>query len=173
VAARQQLLADIATPRFNAALLRLACWCGSVEADPARAAEPLRLWIEETLRRRYRQVRRGLDGLAGYDVARQHECRLQIKKLRYALEFFASRLPERQTQSHVATLAALQDQLGRLNDIAAAERRLCALAAADGDLAWAAGLVAGWHRQRCPGLLDGVAAGWLRLRRQRAFWQTK
>lgn len=60
--------------------------------------------------------------LATLDDARRHEVRKNVKKLRYASEFFASLFDDkrgrRRHKRFFGALERLQDELGRLNDIA-------------------------------------------------------
>jgi phosphohistidine phosphatase len=55
-----------------------------------------------------------------------HALRKQLKKLRYASEFVRAAFPERATRHYLKRLAALQDVLGQLNDVAVGERLLAA-----------------------------------------------
>ena len=55
-------------------------------------------------------------------VEEQHRVRIRAKRLRYALDLFASALPAKPTKRYVDELAHLQDELGALNDaVVAAE----------------------------------------------------
>ena len=58
------------------------------------------------------------------DDQRRHRLRIAIKKLRYALEFFAPLLPGKRVRASLACLALIQDMLGGLNDHASALRLL-------------------------------------------------
>ncbi len=51
----------------------------------------------------------------------RHELRIAFKKLRYALEFFASLFDTQDTVRYLAGLVDLQEVLGHLNDLATAE----------------------------------------------------
>ena len=50
--------------------------------------------------------------------------RIAAKKTRYATEFFASLFAARAVKPYVGRLAALQDELGWLNDVRVADRLL-------------------------------------------------
>ncbi len=51
----------------------------------------------------------------------RHDLRIEIKKLRYALDFFAPLLPTNTLRPYQRALTQLQDTLGRLNDLMTAE----------------------------------------------------
>lgn len=58
------------------------------------------------------------------DVAPEarHDLRVALKRLRYALEFFASLLPAQRLERYLSRVTPLLDLLGRLNDLAVAEQ---------------------------------------------------
>lgn len=56
------------------------------------------------------------------NAERRHELRIEFKKLRYALEFFAPLLQGRRLADYQAALATIQDLLGTLNDQVTASR---------------------------------------------------
>lgn len=60
------------------------------------------------------------------------------------MEFFASLYPARQANKYASALAGLQDELGRLNDAAVADRLLPELEAARPELAPAIGFARGY-----------------------------
>ncbi len=100
-----------------------ACLRG--EAAGPRAGEPVLDLARRRLRRRYRRVLR--DGRR-IDTASTdsdlHRLRIQGKKLRYLLEFFASLFAADDVEALVAQLKRLQDNLGALNDLNVQSRRL-------------------------------------------------
>ncbi|OHC76033.1 MAG: hypothetical protein A3G18_04085 [Rhodospirillales bacterium RIFCSPLOWO2_12_FULL_58_28] len=85
-------------------------------------------------------------------VAERHKLRIQVKKLRYAVDFFSSLYPHDRIQPYAAMLAKLQDSLGYYNDVAVAETLVSRLVAECGDdkdnalqCQRAGGIVIGWH----------------------------
>ncbi|MBA3996075.1 MAG: inorganic triphosphatase [Candidatus Accumulibacter sp.] len=78
----------------------------------------------------------------GDDAAARHRLRVALKRLRYALEFFAALYPARRLSAYQRTLAALLDTLGRMNDLmVAGDIASATLAGYRGELAqgWLAG----------------------------------
>jgi CHAD domain-containing protein len=81
----------------------------------------------------HRLLKRGKK-LRDADPEARHKVRIAAKKARYATEFFASLLPKKAAKRYIKTLSGLQDTLGRLNDMAVAERLLKDLALQHADL---------------------------------------
>lgn len=115
------------------------------EALPALAA-PARDYAATALARlHHKAVRRGRH-LASLPPARLHDLRKDLKQIRYVLEPFGSLLDgRRHVSGYARALAALQDRLGRINDLVTAQD-LVARLDHDGDPAArrAAGIVMGW-----------------------------
>ncbi|OJT96052.1 MAG: hypothetical protein BGN82_08710 [Alphaproteobacteria bacterium 65-7] len=98
---------------------------------------------------------RAAKGRADPDGADLHRLRIALKKLRYAAEVFAPLYPARKVKAYLKQARALQEHLGDLNDIVhvrqtlalvlRAESRKHADRAHDDDMAFAAGMVAGWY----------------------------
>lgn len=74
----------------------------------------------------------------------RHAVRIAAKRLRYAIEFFATLLPRDRARRSLAKLAAMQDLLGRLNDAAVADAALRAISQRRPPLAQAAAFARGW-----------------------------
>jgi inorganic triphosphatase YgiF len=100
------------------------------------------------LRRLRRKVKRLVEEARLDDPTTLHALRIGIKRLRYALEFFAP-LARRKTRRRLAErLAEVQTTLGQLNDLASAGRLLMDCAGADRRLREAVTLIGGWHGPR-------------------------
>ena len=77
----------------------------------------------------------------------RHRARIAAKRLRYAAEFFAPLYSAGRSKAYIAALAKLQAALGKLNDLATAERLLEELAQSGKvslAVARATGIVSGW-----------------------------
>jgi triphosphatase len=173
----------LASPRFAAFALELALW---VEQGPWRHADvpAQRILLDsaigpfaiEALDHLRHVVRKRGKRLKALDPEHRHHLRIRAKRLRYATSFFADALGEdgdKKRRKFSAALKALQDQLGRLNDIALAHDS--ALAAFDGRpataaLAFTAGELAGWARSHQPKLLDRAQAAYEDFAQTRRFW---
>ncbi len=101
------------------------------EARTARArhgARPVRdLAAERILRAHQRLARRRVEVLRGATDETLHRTRVDAKKLRYLLEFFAGLYDETAVRDLIHRLKNLQDDLGRFNDGAVQLRLLAEL----------------------------------------------
>ncbi len=91
--------------------------------------------------------------LASMAVAERHELRKALKTFRYLCEFFASLWPDDQAEPFLATLRSLQDDLGKLNDLAMAREH---------------GLVVGDLSEGTA--LQSADAAWARLAASAKWW---
>ena len=119
-------------------------------------------------------------GFADLSVERRHGLRIELKKLRYAVDFFAGLFPSKAVRPYRRALARLQDHLGHLNDVAVAERMLGGLierhAASPTDaagLGLAAGLVLGWHTRAVADAEPATCKDWADFTAVRPFWTHK
>ena len=155
---RQRARDAIGTERYTEFLLHLSAWLSSqawrdqpVTERTTRLLDPIDDHCVKLLQKRDRNVRRQGRDIANLSETALHELRLAVKRLRYAVDFFESLYPKKQAKAYRKHLAGLQDGLGYLNDVAAADTLLRELALTGGDQAapvWAhaGGLTVGWHR---------------------------
>ncbi|MFN4148213.1 MAG: CHAD domain-containing protein, partial [Rhodocyclaceae bacterium] len=165
-AMRHEALRLLGAPRYGTIVLSmLALVHGISAAEPEQARAPLHL--AEFAHERLRRLRRdALDLARKADPARPetlHALRIAIKRLRYALEFFAPLATRKVTRRYIEALAALQDVLGRINDLANAGALLTSCAGLDPALREAVSLIAGWHGPRYQKLLAAVPRALERL----------
>ncbi|MBI5162317.1 MAG: CHAD domain-containing protein [Magnetospirillum sp.] len=166
---RAEALAAVDEPRFARLLLDIAAWIETAPGWPP--AEPLVVFATRALAKRETRMRRaGGRGLSALAPGELHRVRILGKQLRYAGEFFAPLFRRRAGRDYLDVLAAVQEVLGQLNDIAVARARLIDSHKSDG-LGWAAGQVAGWHEARRPALMSEAERLWKRLRKARRFWE--
>ncbi|MBL0076107.1 MAG: CHAD domain-containing protein [Rhodocyclaceae bacterium] len=93
-----------------------------------------------------------------------HRLRISIKRLRYAMEFFRAMMPAKACNKILQNLAATQEKLGQLNDLAGAGAVLMHCAASDSNLRQAINLIAAWHARRHADLLAEVAVDIKRIK---------
>lgn len=130
----------LASTRVRRLMLDLAQWTASgawlsASSTSDIRAQPSRDFASAALDRfRHKVKKHGRDLAAAEDEAR-HKVRREAKKLRYAAEFFTAlfdRKRERRQYKHfVGVMEALQEQLGALNDMAAASDVLTTLGIGD------------------------------------------
>jgi inorganic triphosphatase YgiF len=163
----------IALLQFVSALHRQPWLALEDEQAAAMRSRPLPEFAQGVLSRRHKRVRKAGRGHAELDAAGLHLLRIEIKKLRYAAEFF-SRLWERKAvRDYTAALAALQELLGSLNDATTAERLCEALRDPAGgpDGAEALGLVRGWAAGTARAQLARLPEVWDAFRDTACFWE--
>jgi CHAD domain-containing protein len=176
----------VRSARFRALTVDLAAWLeagrwrapddelvrdrGEVAAGAAAADE---------LRRRWRKVRKKGREVAKLDARSRHKLRIQTKKLRYAVEFFAGlfagKRAARRRRRFAAALERLQDGLGDLNDITVLEQRMASIGLrrqrTSAGRAFAAGLLAGREDARTEAALAAATEALEDLTAAKPFWR--
>jgi CHAD domain-containing protein len=98
--------------------------------------------------------------------------RIAAKKQRYAAEFFAELYPLKAARAYIKNLAALQDGLGALNDMAVTGRLLDELRGSRAaHRAWACSLVQGWVESRAQARIAELEPAWRRMKKAQPFWR--
>ena len=170
----------VASARFRALVFEVAVWLeGGRWTNPAddsvriRGEVPIEVFAAEQLRRRLRKVRKRGKQLAQLDANKRHRLRIQVKKLRYAAEFFSglfqNKKAMRRQKKFMPALERLQDGLGDLNDIAVDERLIAS--AAVPKRAFAAGLLTGREEARENAALSNAIDGYTKLVKAKSFWR--
>lgn len=132
---------------------------------PGPGRLPVRRHAREVLERCARRVRRRARGVGKLDAAGLHRLRLAVKRMRYALHYFAPLFRERRAEPLREALESLQHALGGANDCAVAAVLLRELRAAPGSAVArrnAAKLAA--HRKE-------LRAAWKAFRAARQAWE--
>ncbi len=131
--AYETMAAAVRSPRFVYGALDAAAWveAGAWLSNPRdsgkRARErPVVEHAREELSRRWRKVRKRSKKLASLEPEVRHRLRIEIKKLRYASDFFGALFKGREAgelrKEALDVLEKLQDILGDLNDVSVGER---------------------------------------------------
>ena len=108
---------------------------------------------------------------------RLHRLRISLKKLRYAGEFFAAQFPDGKPRPYIRALRRLQDDFGRLNDAAVAERCLKELLETQrrsshlAALGVGAGQVIGWHARAREATRSQIAEDWHAFVAAQPYWR--
>ncbi|CAN7796402.1 CYTH and CHAD domain-containing protein [Caballeronia sp. LjRoot34] len=109
---------------------------------------PVSEFAAQALHERHRKLMKRGRHLPDLDPSTRHRARIAAKKLRYAMEFFATLYEKKTLQNYAATLTQLQDDLGWRNDLAVADRLLRELAATAPDAAISATYARGFLASR-------------------------
>ena len=136
-----RVLNTLNSQRLRTLMLELVAWIetGTWRHDNEMAALSLPRFAATQLDKRWNRVRKRGKALARLDPERRHQLRIEVKKLRYAVEFFAS-LPkhgdaERGQRACLGSLELMQESLGELNDVESARDLLATLLGTDADAA--------------------------------------
>jgi len=111
-------------------------------------SRPVSEFAAEALHERHRKLMTRGRHLPDLDPNNRHRARIAAKKLRYAMEFFATLYEKKTLRNYAATLAQLQDDLGWRNDLAVADRLLRDLAATAPDTVVSAAYARGFLASR-------------------------
>jgi inorganic triphosphatase YgiF len=173
-------------PRATRLALKLGAWVTGrgwreqpLSADSARLFAPARQVGAELLQRRARRVRRRGRDIAHRTLEERHALRIQVKKLRYAVEFLGGLYPDKdRARRYRRRLSALQESLGELNDGVTAERLLSEVLQrlgpeVDSDLHRAVGFVAGVTARSAQDRDRDLPKCWKAFARLEPFWAAK
>ncbi|AZV92827.1 CYTH and CHAD domain-containing protein [Kerstersia gyiorum] len=133
----------------------------------ARNEADLRRLLMQRLRKWHRSVVRDGRNFSTLDIDTRHALRKRAKRLRYGLAFAESLLPQGRLRAYRRKLAAVQDQLGAINDIYVADARFAQLSV-EQPHAWFA---RGWFAARLTTLEQSAQATLRDLGRGPGFWR--
>jgi inorganic triphosphatase YgiF len=189
--AYQRAREAIASPRFRTLVLDTAEWIEAgpwnISDDPlakARRAMPVEMLAAAQLAQRRKKIRRRGAKIDDLDPEQLHKLRIQIKKTRYATEFFAgtfrSKKAAKRHEKFHSSLKQLQNCLGGFNDIMT-RKALCAevLERPGKSLteeqnrrrAFAAGLIIGDQQAQIQKLLARARKAHARFDDAKSFWK--
>ncbi|GGC56994.1 CYTH and CHAD domain-containing protein [Chelatococcus reniformis] len=175
--------------RFAAALIDTLAWIEvgdwaneTDEAHRLKLLRPVRKLAAAELSRRWRKISRKGEHLKSLPADERHKLRIDIKKVRYAAEFFATlysgRKAGKRRKRLQQLLAGLQDSLGELNDMAVNHQAEVQLTRVEGRggaavarrRAYAAGMLAGHQFTKAEPLLRTAVKDYGRFRKAEPFW---
>ncbi len=141
------------------------------DGDAKRLDDSVKSFAAETLDRHFRQVRRSGRHIMALEPEALHALRIEIKRLRYALEFFGSLFDGREVRRFLDGLAGLQDFLGNLNDLSVAQRLITTLGKADAGRAYAEGVLTGFYGASLERKRKSLRSQWAEVLVQERFWR--
>lgn len=175
--AHGQALAAVNSARFLTLVLDVAAW---IETGPWLQDGGTKLregkvgaFAAKQLARRVKKVRRRGVGLDKLDPDTRHRLRIEIKKLRYAAEFFSDLFEGKERRKRfkafLAALARLQELLGDLNDMTVSREMTAGL---QGEIAdRARDLIARAQDARADERLDEAVAAYRDFADIEPFWR--
>jgi len=175
--ARRRARLTAASPRLQAFLLRALRWVndGPWKGRAQKAEGSLGMFAAAALERLHRKALEQAQDIDWADPERRHRLRIRMKRLRYACDFFAASFAGAVARPYLKRLAALQDILGDLNDIAVARRRLVELAprGCPPKLAGPAGHTRHALAVRERILVISLETAWAAFEKRRPFWKAR
>ena len=175
-AAYAGLRAYLAGPDFRTLVVALACaaalrpWQDGAPPDNAPTlSQDTAVFAAQVLARRLKRVRQAGRHLDALPIPALHELRKDCKRLRYAAEFFTPLFTPKRTARFVGKLAALQEELGLLNDSAAVAGLMAQLGRREHG--FAAGLAEGFSAAGTAPARSLIEHAWKHFRAQAGFWK--
>jgi len=175
--ARRRARQAAASRKLQVFLLRALRWVNAApwqgSADDAQAS--LGDFASVALDSLHRKVLKQAHGIDWGNAKRRHRLRIRIKRLRYGCDFFAACFAGVAAQPYIKRLAALQDILGDLNDIAVARPLLAEIAPRG--VAAELGAAGGYVRQALTArermLVISLEPAWSAFEKRRPFWRAR
>lgn len=173
--ALQSVLADARCSRFLLMLGHMVerrGWRNEIDSEAlAILSQPIPALADKILARSYRKALRRGAHFRQLDLHAQHDLRIDLKKLRYAAEFFLPLYAHAPAKRYVKRLARLQASLGRVRDTASAGIPLDAIRQDDQPaLDLAVGAVTGWLARDQIAAAKTLRKRWRRFKATAAFW---
>jgi CHAD domain-containing protein len=140
---------------------------GGIFCDAEELRSPVKSFNSALLDRRMQRLLARVDRRRPQSAAELHALRIAVKKLRYAVEFFAPLYDAAKVKPFRDRLATLQDCLGAIND---AHSMLAHARVVLGPESRLADCVAGWSARFVYEERARFRVLWRQYRRTRAFW---
>jgi triphosphatase len=161
--------------RYQRLLLTLADWLANQRWQNEKLVKHRAGAVAQSiLAKHYKKLKKSGKTLSQGDAKQRHATRIAAKKLRYAAEFFADFYPAKQSKLFLKSLAALQDQLGVMNDINVTNALIVKLIGAHPprNLVAAHYLVKGWNAHQLLLTAQLSNTTWKQFSDQKPFWLT-
>jgi inorganic triphosphatase YgiF len=124
-AKRREAAQALLSPRYTHLMLTLGSWM--LQAAPGLKGSADQ-FARATMRHLHKSLLKRAGRMDDNDPAGVHRARIAAKRGRYAMEFFHTLYRTKDARSYLKLLATIQDELGRHNDLAVADRLLRELA---------------------------------------------
>jgi CHAD domain-containing protein len=187
-AASARAVQAVSSKRFRELTLNVAAWLEiggwrepRNQLARERCEEPIGIVAPAQLKRRWKKLRKRGRRLAKLDAPARHKLRIQVKKLRYATEFyrsvFAGKKQEKRRAAFLAALKDTQDCFGELNDIFVHENLTTRIVKAPvsrparpSQHIFAAGLLTGHEEARLKPVLTAAERAFRGLEKLNPYW---
>lgn len=167
--ARQQAQATLLKPAFTQLVLDIGRNLLTFPVDDQQ--QTAKLWAQAILESRWQKLMARGQNFANLTDAQRHQTRIAAKKLRYAIDILASILRKKNTDSFIALLVKLQDELGYANDRVIAQQLLCKLPKRTASIGFALGQLSGVLKYQARHTTRASSAAWDKLLASKLFWR--
>ena len=170
------LLKSADATRFVLSLLEFVArraWRNTVAGpDLPRLLAPAAGFAAQSLDRLHRRVRKRGKRILKMPADERHALRVQLKRLRYATDFFGDLFPDAPAvRAYARSAARLQDVLGVFNDMVMVTQLIQRLPLGGEPAALrAAGIMIGWYSRGGQAARDTLREAWDRFRKAKPFW---
>ncbi|HWI28303.1 MAG TPA: CHAD domain-containing protein [Stellaceae bacterium] len=169
----------VGSGRYTDFVLQMLDWLSRPQRHEAAAeaslltTTPIRQLAAALLERRYRKARKLARKFGELGAERRHKFRIALKELRYAVDALAGLYDRKAVRQQSRRLAALQDDLGLLNDIAGMHRLLSELVPAEdaAGIGEAAATLRGWYGRVAAECETKLARRVSRFLKAKRFWR--
>ena len=180
--ARRASRLAIRSGRYTGLLLGLGGWLAwrgwrdqPLTEEAAVLFGPINALSDILMSKRHKKVRKEGQRFDSMTIDERHMLRIDVKKLRYAGNFFASLYSQKLVAPFAENLSKLQDALGYLNDVAVAQtlvERLCSDCIGEDALLCrqAGGIVIGWHTRALADIEGSLSEEVARFIKCKPFW---
>lgn len=167
----QVLHAELASPHIGQMLLLLLQWLHQEQSPTGQDADAaLESFADRALNRHAKAVRKLAGNWEALDETQRHTLRKQIKKMRYAAEFFSSLYKAGKVGKFLAAQQSMQKTLGILNDATVARQILQDMATQLPQAAFACGVATGWHACASEQALEKATQALKDIQQAKPFW---
>jgi inorganic triphosphatase YgiF len=111
-----QVVDALQSQRSREMMVDLVEWTASDHWQKATAADPIGKFGDRRLNRAWKAIKRDASKLGDLPEKRLHRLRIDIKELRYSIEFLAPLYRKKKVRKFAASLEAMQDCLGLIHD---------------------------------------------------------
>ncbi len=178
---RTGLRSLLAGPETFAFLLDICKLLAALDEDaeapvPDVARPTIKTFANRVLKKRWMKTRKHARSIDRLNARQRHELRKDLKKLRYAVEFFSPLYRDKKVVPFVSQLKALQDLFGEVNDAAMVATRLKDRAFSDvkrPGIHHAIGWVIGRKALASNKVWAHARKRWKALKRTSVFWSEK
>ena len=112
----RQVVEALKSPRTREMMVDLVAWTVSDDWQKAGAGRPIGKFAAGRLDRAWKKVRAGGSHLHDLEEKQLHRLRIDIKELRYSVEFLASLYRTKKVRKFASSLEAMQECLGLIHD---------------------------------------------------------